>query len=152
MMDGSLTVEDMQRPRGQHIAIDAFYRTLAEAQWERALAILLSGAGGDGAVGIGRVKEKGGVVLERRMQVRFMPSLPEYQRLLEADAGEHKMLLNDLLISIVADVTPARPRQHFTRDDNRCHIRKAVRDRILFADGGRAADRDYSRPVAAPAP
>lgn len=58
MMDGSLAVVDMQRPRGQHIAIDSFFRTLAEAQWERAVALVLSGTGGDGAVGIGRVKEK----------------------------------------------------------------------------------------------
>ncbi|HEX8785314.1 MAG TPA: CheR family methyltransferase, partial [Telluria sp.] len=333
MMDGSLTVADMQRPRGQHIAIDAFFRTLAEAQWERALAIVLSGTGGDGAVGIGRIKEKGGVVmvqspgdaehdgmpmaaiatglvdfvlpvaempqklidlwanakqmelpalepgepqtlanveadesisaedalqrilgllrlqtghdfrqykratvlrrLERRMQVRSMPSLPEYQRLLEADGAEHKLLLNDLLIgvtnffrdreafetlerdvipglfqdrkpsdevrawvagcatgeeaysvamlladqaalmphppnyqvfasdidehaiataraglyplSIVADVTPARLRQHFTRDENRYHIRKAVRDRILFAVHNLLRDPPFSR-------
>lgn len=63
MMDGSLTVADMQRPRGQHIAIDAFFRTLAEAQRERSVAIVLSGTGGDGAVGIGRVKELGGVIV-----------------------------------------------------------------------------------------
>ena len=333
MMDGSLTVADMQRPRGQHIAIDAFFRTLAEAQHERALAIVLSGTGGDGAVGIARVKEMGGVIIvqhpgdaehdgmplaaigtglvdfvlpvvempqrlvdlwknasaielppagpgdrpastvtemdesvdaehalqrvlgllraqtghdfrhykratvlrriERRMQVRAVHSLPDYLRLLEADAGEHKLLLNDLLIgvtnffrdreafetlerdivpslfrdrkpgdevrawsagcatgeeayslamlladqaalmsqppayqvfasdidehaiaiaraglyptSIVTDVTPARLRQHFTRDENRYQIRKAVRDRILFAVHNLLRDPPFSR-------
>jgi two-component system CheB/CheR fusion protein len=332
MMDGHLAVSTLQRPRGQHIAIDAFFRTLAEAQQERALAVVLSGTGGDGAVGIGRIKEKGGVVLvqspgdaehdgmplaaigtglvdfilpvaempqklvdlwanasrielpalqpggaslpsievderasaedalqhilgllrvrtghdfrqykratvlrrlERRMQVRAMPSLPEYRRLLEADTDEHKLLLNDLLIgvtnffrdreafetlerdviptmfldrepgdevrawvagcatgeeaysvamlladqaalmtnppgyqvfasdidefaiataraglyplSIVTDVTPARLRQHFTRDENRYHIRKAVRDRILFAVHNLLRDPPFSR-------
>lgn len=34
------------------------------------------------------------------MQVRAMHSLPDYVRLLEADAGEHKLLLNDLLIGV----------------------------------------------------
>ena len=333
MMDGSLTVAEMQRPRGQHIAIDAFFRTLAEAQRERALAVVLSGTGGDGAVGIGRVKEMGGVILvqhpgdaehdgmplaaigtglvdfvlpvvempqklvdlwknasaielppagpadlpasavteldesadaeqalqrvlgllraqtghdfrqykratvlrriERRMQVRAVHSLPDYLRLLEADVGEHKLLLNDLLIgvtnffrdreafetlerdvlpaifrdrkptdevrawvagcatgeeayslamlladqaslmphpptyqvfasdidehaiaiaragtyptSIVTDVTPARLRQHFTRDENRYQIRKAVRDRILFAVHNLLRDPPFSR-------
>ena len=200
MMDGSLTVAEMQRPRGQHIAIDAFFRTLAEAQRERAVALVLSGTGGDGAVGIARIKEAGGVIIvqhpgdaehdgmpltaigtglvdfvlpvvempqklvdlwrnastielppagpdgapasavteldesadaelalqrvlgmlraqtghdfrqykratvlrriERRMQVRAVNSLPEYLRLLEADAGENKLLLNDLLIGV----------------------------------------------------
>jgi len=333
MVDGHLNVIDLARPRGQHIAIDAFFRTLAESQWERALAIVLSGTGGDGSVGIGRIKEKGGVVLvqspgdaehdgmplaaigtglvdfvlpvtempqklidlwanskkmelpplvpgdeqvlanvhadtslsaeealkrilgllnvqtghdfrhykratvlrriERRMQVRAAQSLPEYQRLLEADAAEHRALLNDLLIgvtnffrdreafdtierevlpaifrdrqpadevrawvagcatgeeaysvamlladqaalmphppayqvfasdideqaiavaragryplSIVTDVTPARLRQHFTRDDDRYHIRKAVRDRIMFAMHNLLRDPPFSR-------
>ena len=333
MMDGSLTVAEMQRPRGQHIAIDAFFRTLAEAQRERAIAMVLSGTGGDGAVGIARVKEEGGVIIvqhpgdaehdgmplaaigtglvdfvlpivempqklidlwsnasrmelppagpdgepaskvteiddstdaeqalqrvlgllrahtghdfrqykratvlrriERRMQVRAVHSLPEYVRLLESDAGEHKLLLNDLLIgvtnffrdreafetlerdiipaifrdrkagdevrawvagcatgeeayslamlladqaaltssppgyqvfasdidehaiaiaraglyptSIVTDVTPARLRQHFTRDENRYQIRKAVRDRILFAVHNLLRDPPFSR-------
>lgn len=333
MTDGSLVVTDMQRPRGQHIAIDAFFRTLAESQFERAIALVLSGTGADGAVGIGRVKEKGGVIvvqhpgdaehdgmplaaiatgqvdfilpvaemaqklldlwqnastielppmgvealdhahpvdiddsangeqalqrilgllrvhtghdfrqykratvlrrLERRMQVRAMHSLPDYVRLLEADASEYKLLLNDLLIgvtnffrdreafevierevlpglfrdrkptdevrawsagcatgeeaysmamlladqaalmpsppnyqvfasdidegaiaiaraglyptSIVTDITPARLRQHFTREDGRYHIRKALRDRILFAVHNLLRDPPFSR-------
>jgi two-component system, chemotaxis family, CheB/CheR fusion protein len=331
MTDGMLVVTEMHRPRGQHIAIDAFFRTLAEAQQERAVAIVLSGTGGDGATGIGRVKEKGGVIvvqspsdaehdgmplaaigtglvdfilpvaempqklvdlwsnacaielppsddgegpqitgvdasvdaeqalqrilallrlhtghdfrqykratilrrLERRMQVRATPSLPEYLRLLEADAGEPRLLLNDLLIgvtnffrdreafetlerdvipavfrdrkpgdevrawvagcatgeeayslamlladqaalttqppsyqvfasdidtqsiavartgvyptSIVTDVPPARLRQYFARDDGRYHIRKAIRDRVLFAEHNLLRDPPFSR-------
>lgn len=332
LTEGHLTVEEAERPRGQHVAIDTFFRTLAEAQQERAIALVLSGTGGDGAVGIGRMKEKGGVILvqspgdaehdgmplaaistglvdfilpvtempqklidlwsnaavielppiraeesasavveiddsasaetalqrilgllriqtghdfrqykratvlrrlERRMQVRAMQSLPEYLRLMEADAGEHKALLNDLLIgvtnffrdreafetlerevlpaifrdrkpgdevrawvagcatgeeaysmamlladqaalmthppayqvfasdidehaiaiaragmyptSIVADVPPTRLRQHFTREDGRYHIRKIVRDRILFAVHNLLRDPPFSR-------
>jgi two-component system, chemotaxis family, CheB/CheR fusion protein len=332
MTDGELVVTDMHRPRGQHIAIDAFFRTLAEAQQERAVALVLSGTGGDGAVGIGRIKEQGGVILvqspgdaehdgmplaavgtgivdfilpvvempqklvdlwsnasrielpplasgvaatpaveideragaedalqrvlgllriqtghdfrqykratvlrrlERRMQVRAMQSVPDYLRLLEADASEHKLLLNDLLIgvtnffrdreafetlertvlpaifrdrrpndevrswvagcasgeeaysmamlladqaalmahppkyqvfasdideqaiavaraglyplSIVTDVNPSRLRQHFTREDSRYHIRKGVRDHILFAVHNLLRDPPFSR-------
>jgi two-component system, chemotaxis family, CheB/CheR fusion protein len=333
MSDGKLVVTEMQRPRGQHIAIDAFFRTLAQAQMERAVALVLSGTGGDGATGIGRVKELGGVTivqspadaehdgmplaaigtgivdfilpivempqklidlwrnasaialpptgpgegnglhevavddtvdaeqalqrilgllrvhtghdfrqykratilrrLERRMQVRATQSLPEYLRLLEADVSEHKLLLNDLLIgvtnffrdreafetlerdvvpsifrdrkagdevrvwvagcatgeeaysvamlladqaaltthppayqvfasdidasaiatartgtyptSIVTDVPPSRLRQYFAREDGRYHIRKAVRDRVLFAEHNLLRDPPFSR-------
>jgi len=63
MMDGQLLVGDMVRPRGQHVAIDLFFRTLASVHRERAIAIVLSGTGSDGAVGIARVKEQGGVTL-----------------------------------------------------------------------------------------
>jgi len=63
MMDGMLIVEDLDRPRGQHVAIDLFFRTLAHVHRERAIAIILSGTGSDGAVGLARVKEQGGVTI-----------------------------------------------------------------------------------------
>jgi two-component system CheB/CheR fusion protein len=321
-MEGDmLKVGPLERSQPAHVAIDTFFRSLAEAQRERAIALVLSGTGGDGAVGIARVKEKGGVILvqspgdaehdgmplsaiatgladfilpaaempqklidiwrnarsmelpqagpdgpwvaralapaesagaedalqrvvgllrihtghdfrnykratvlrriERRMQVRSVRSLPEYLRLMEADPNEHRLLLNDLLIgvtnffrdrdafealerdvlpllfrdrkasdevrawvpgcatgeeaysvamlmaeqaalakhgpayqvfasdideraitiaraglyplSIVTDVAPPRLREHFVREDQRYRIRKAVRERVLFA-------------------
>jgi two-component system CheB/CheR fusion protein len=48
-------------------------------------------------------------------------------------------------ISIVTDVPPTRLRQHFTRDDGRYHIRKALRDRILFAEHNLLRDPPFSR-------
>ena len=63
LADGQLIVGELQRPRGQHIAIDMFFRTLADAHRERAIAIVLSGTGADGAVGVTRIKEMGGVTL-----------------------------------------------------------------------------------------
>jgi two-component system CheB/CheR fusion protein len=333
MMDGMLMVGDLERPRGQHVAIDMFFRTLAAVHRERAIAIVLSGTGSDGAVGITRIKEQGGVTLaqapadaehdgmpsaairtgavdfvlpvvdmpqklielwanakiiqlpmqgeeigdvdmppteadeadaenalqdiigmllshtghdfrhykratvlrriERRMQVRQTQTLPEYRDLLEADAGEHKALLDDMLIgvtnffrdreafeslerdvlpelfkdkgpgdevrawvaacssgeeayslamlmadqaalsehppsfqvyasdiddraidsaragnfpaSIITDVTPARLRQYFNKEDDRYRIRKTLRDRILFASHNLLRDPPFSR-------
>lgn len=63
MVDGYLSVRDLNRPRGGHVAIDIFFRTLAEVHSERAVAIILSGTGSDGAVGITRIKEQGGITL-----------------------------------------------------------------------------------------
>jgi two-component system CheB/CheR fusion protein len=63
MMDGLLLVSELERPRGQHVAIDLFFRTLAIVHRERAIAIVLSGTGSDGAVGLSRIKEQGGVTL-----------------------------------------------------------------------------------------
>jgi two-component system CheB/CheR fusion protein len=61
MSDGSLCVRDSQRPRGHHVAIDLFFRTLADTHQDKAVGIVLSGTGADGAVGIARIKEQGGV-------------------------------------------------------------------------------------------
>jgi two-component system CheB/CheR fusion protein len=333
MVDGLLSLTELDRPRGSHVAIDIFFRTLAQAHRERAVAIILSGTGSDGAVGLTRIKEQGGVTIaqlpadaehegmpdsairtgvvdfvlpvvdmpqklvelwenariielpppgdgaelavntpppdaveqaedalqrviflllnrtghdfkqykratvlrriERRMQVRGVHTLPEYRALLESDAREGNALLDDMLIgvtnffrdreafeavereivpelfkdkgvtdevrvwvaacstgeeaysmamlladhaadmphpppfqvfasdidnsaiaqaragdypaSIITDVAPARLRRHFTKDDDRYHIRKAIRDRILFAAHNVLRDPPFSR-------
>lgn len=61
MLDGSLVVAPSARPRGALVAIDLFFRTLADAHRDRAFGIVLSGTGADGTVGIARLKEQGGV-------------------------------------------------------------------------------------------
>ncbi|MDB5801067.1 MAG: cheBR [Rhodocyclales bacterium] len=63
MDDGTLTLSPLERPRERHVAIDLFFRTLAHVHRERAICIILSGTGSDGAVGLTRVKERGGVAL-----------------------------------------------------------------------------------------
>jgi two-component system CheB/CheR fusion protein len=63
MFDSMLVVSELERPRGKHVAIDLFFRTLAEVHRERAIAIVLSGTGSDGAVGLSRIKENGGLTL-----------------------------------------------------------------------------------------
>ena len=63
MVDSYLGLTDLERPRGSHIAIDIFFRTLAEVHRERAVAIVMSGTGADGAVGLTRIKEQGGLTI-----------------------------------------------------------------------------------------
>ncbi|HEX9116057.1 MAG TPA: CheR family methyltransferase, partial [Anaerolineae bacterium] len=50
-------------PRTLHLPIDTFFRSLAEEQKEQAIAIVLSGTGSDGALGLAAIKEQGGTVL-----------------------------------------------------------------------------------------
>lgn len=63
MSDGHLHVSSAIRPREKHIAIDLFFRTLADAHREQAFAIVLSGTGSDGTAGMARIKEQGGLTL-----------------------------------------------------------------------------------------
>ena len=44
-------------------AIDTFFRSLAEERQERAVGVVLSGGGSDGALGIREIKARGGLVL-----------------------------------------------------------------------------------------
>src|SRR5690606_31777325 len=63
MVDGMLRIIPAQRPRERHVVIDVFFRTLARAHTDRSIAIVLSGTGADGSVGMARIKEQGGVSL-----------------------------------------------------------------------------------------
>ncbi|MBW9242394.1 CheR family methyltransferase [Pseudomonas paracarnis] len=63
MNDGYLAVSPAVREGGSHIAIDLFFRDLADTHKERAFCLILSGTGSDGAVGLSRIKEQGGITL-----------------------------------------------------------------------------------------
>jgi two-component system CheB/CheR fusion protein len=61
MNDGHLDVSVLDR--GHAVAIDVFFRTLAQVHGSRAVSIVMSGTGSDGAVGLTRVKEEGGITM-----------------------------------------------------------------------------------------
>ncbi|MBK5001856.1 response regulator [Pseudomonas sp. S31] len=61
--DGYLRVSPANRRRGDHVAIDLFFRDLADVHKSHAFCVVLSGTGADGAVGLSRIKEQGGVTL-----------------------------------------------------------------------------------------
>lgn len=60
--DTSVSASGFEQPHGQRRAIDLFFRSLATRHGD-AFAVVLSGAGTDGAVGAKAIKEAGGVVL-----------------------------------------------------------------------------------------
>jgi two-component system CheB/CheR fusion protein len=63
MNDGHLQMASKDRAIGPAVAIDVFFRTLAQVHRTHAFCVVLSGTGSDGAVGIARVKAQGGVTL-----------------------------------------------------------------------------------------
>lgn len=63
MDDAHLRLGRLERRPARRDAIDRFFESLAEVHRERAVAVVLSGAGSDGAQGLKRVKERGGVTL-----------------------------------------------------------------------------------------
>ncbi len=65
MNDSFLQSTALQRPRGRHVAIDLFFRSLARVHRSRAVGIVLSGIGADGAMGLKRIKEEGGITFSQ---------------------------------------------------------------------------------------
>jgi two-component system CheB/CheR fusion protein len=76
MADGHLHLSDPSRLPGRHVAVDLFFRTLADTQGPHAAAIVLSGADGDGAIGIKRIKERGGLTVAQEPREAEHESMP----------------------------------------------------------------------------
>ncbi len=63
ILHGSLYLLEPVAPRGQRLPIDFFFRALADDRHEESVAVILSGMGSDGSLGIREIKEQGGLVL-----------------------------------------------------------------------------------------
>ena len=60
---GLLHLSPPSEPRAMRMPIDLFFRSLAASQQERAIAMILSGMGTDGAAGAKAIKANGGMVI-----------------------------------------------------------------------------------------
>ncbi|KJH80187.1 CheR family methyltransferase [Stutzerimonas stutzeri] len=76
MSDGYLRLQRPTRERGAQVAIDLFFRTLADVHHTHAIGIVLSGSGADGSVGLARIKEQGGVTLAQSPEDAEYDSMP----------------------------------------------------------------------------
>lgn len=77
VIDGdSVTVRDFTEPRGRRAPIDMFFRSVAAARGD-GVAMVLSGAGADGAVGIRAIKEAGGVIMVQEPIDASFASMPQ---------------------------------------------------------------------------
>jgi len=76
MNDGVLEVRACDPEQGRHASIDLFFRDLADVHRERAFCLVLSGSGSDGAVGLSRIKEQGGVTLAQAPEDAEFDGMP----------------------------------------------------------------------------
>ncbi|MCQ4281407.1 PAS domain S-box protein [Pseudomonas stutzeri] len=76
MNDGYLRLQQPERERGPQVAIDLFFRALADVHHSHAVGIVLSGSGADGSVGLSRIKEQGGVTLAQAPEDAEYESMP----------------------------------------------------------------------------
>jgi two-component system, chemotaxis family, CheB/CheR fusion protein len=74
--NGNLKLTDVQPERGKRMVVDLFFRTLADTHGPHSTAVILSGADGDGALGIKRVKERGGLTIAQDPEEAEHPSMP----------------------------------------------------------------------------
>ena len=75
MIDHEISAFAFDEPRGQRAPIDLFFRSLAD-QLGDGFAVILSGAGSDGALGARAVKEAGGIILVQDPSEAEYASMP----------------------------------------------------------------------------
>jgi two-component system, chemotaxis family, CheB/CheR fusion protein len=73
--DEEISSAEFAEPRGQRAPIDLFFRSLAERHGD-GFAVILTGAGSDGAIGIRAVKESGGIILVQDPNEAEYSSMP----------------------------------------------------------------------------
>src|ERR1700677_2691113 len=76
VLNGTLQLLEPSAPRGQRLPIDFFFRSLAQDQHERAICIVLSGTGSDGALGVRAVKGEGGMVMAQTPESTEYDGMP----------------------------------------------------------------------------
>lgn len=63
MERGTIRLAEPERLHGAHTSVDLFLRTLADAYQRNSVAMILSGTGSDGTLGLRRIKEQGGFAI-----------------------------------------------------------------------------------------
>jgi two-component system, chemotaxis family, CheB/CheR fusion protein len=74
---GTINLEARAKTQGLRMPIDSFFRSLAEDQAEKAIAIILSGTGTDGTLGIRAIHGAGGMVMVQTPGAAKYPGMPE---------------------------------------------------------------------------
>jgi two-component system CheB/CheR fusion protein len=77
ILHGILYLLEPVAPRGLRLPIDFFLRSLAQDQHELGIAVILSGMGSDGTLGVRAIKEKTGLVLVQDPQSAKFDSMPK---------------------------------------------------------------------------
>ncbi len=75
IINQEISSAEFDQPRGQRSPIDLLFRSLAEQQGD-AFAVILTGAGSDGTLGVRAVKEAGGIILVQEPEEAEYPSMP----------------------------------------------------------------------------
>jgi two-component system, chemotaxis family, CheB/CheR fusion protein len=71
IFQGILHLTPREEVRGQHMPVDSFLRSLAQDRRNNAIAVIMSGTGSDGSIGIRSVKGEGGIVFAQDETAKY---------------------------------------------------------------------------------
>jgi two-component system CheB/CheR fusion protein len=77
ILNGTLQLMELSKPRGANLPIDSFFRALARDQGPNAVGIILSGTGSDGTLGVKAIKGEAGMVMVQDEQSAKYDGMPK---------------------------------------------------------------------------
>jgi two-component system, chemotaxis family, CheB/CheR fusion protein len=101
-VDTHLRLTEIETERRHRAPIDHFFRTLSQTHDGQSIAIVLSGSGSDGALGIRRVKEAGGLTIAQDPTEAEYDSMP--QAAIATDAVDLVLRVDDIAPALVTYV------------------------------------------------
>lgn len=99
---GVLHLSEPTAQRGRRMAIDAFFRSLANDRYERAICIILSGTGSDGALGLRAIKEHGGMAMVQTPESAQYDGMPRSS--IVTGLVDYVLPLNEMVQTLLAYV------------------------------------------------
>ncbi len=135
---GRLKLTAFTAPRGQRSPIDCFLEELAKDQGSRAIAIILSGMGTDGVLGLQTVKENFGLTLAQEPGSAMYDGMP--QAAIATGLVDYVLPLRDMPAKLMAYVT------HALHDDKKLLSERALTTNLskIFALLRTHTDHDFS--------
>lgn len=95
-----LHLTEPDQPHGQRAPVDRFFRSLAQSQNERAICIVLSGMGEDGALGLKEVKSRGGITMVQQASEAQYDSMP--QSAIDTQMVDFVLPIHELVVKLIA--------------------------------------------------
>jgi len=102
ILHGILHLIEPVAPRGQRLPIDYFFRSLAQDQQERAVAIVLSGTGTDGTLGVKAIRGEGGMVMVQAPELARYDGMP--RNALNSGVADYVLPAQEMAQQLVAFV------------------------------------------------
>ncbi|HXP95082.1 MAG TPA: chemotaxis protein CheB [Telmatospirillum sp.] len=118
VVDGALRLSRPHAPHGARLPFDFLLQSLAEEYGARAVAVILSGTGADGSVGIPAVKKKGGLVIAQDPEEAAFDGMPrnairtgDVDLVLPVSDIPDALVKYDRRMTLVHTPTPSPPRE-----------------------------------------
>ena len=139
MHDGHIELVQLQRESGRRVAVDLFFRALAESTGARAICLVLSGTDSDGSIGLKRVKERGGLTMAQQPEDAQYDEMPRNAidtgmvdwvlPVAEMPARLMRMLDKESEIRLPSIEPPTRQQQ---REHSEAEAEDALREILVF--------------------